>query len=977
MKTFLPPPFALRDAPPLPARRRMLLALPSSALLASPLALVGCGGGGGGDADVGSTGPGADVVLALPRGVDARAVTVVSGSAELAAADRLALPLPDGAPSLVSAVHTSERLLAIGMMAAGTSGQTLGARSSAEALLFLSLGGGLLAGADRTQLLQAVRADPAAATLAAVIEQRWTSDPFALDGPDAQIVTALRGATAAMRAGPASAAGTNAGPAADNQAGGDGRRRALALPPLQRIEPSTALAGVTLLQADAADGEPGIRLQNTKRRAGTAQVYETAYKPEDGARTELGLARVQYARIDLPATRALSVFSAISQLASGPVPWSPVETARFGLPMHAGAEETTYETVCLTPVWDRPEPAFFAELRYSLARNEWRDELKRLYTTAQMELVLGAILEALGVGGGVIASAQLEQAIAAMRAAASATPGVFELLEQAGGGRALLAGWRAWLLNVVDVNSGRALVSGAYRAGVATLVRQANAQLAANIEAANLSAARMAAFRAGIRLLLGAVVITGVVDTVAQYRDLHEGDPALLFTSTLVAPRVQVSPASARLQRNGELPLTARLTGAPSLTPRWRWSLSGGNGLASLRDSRNQSGLAFETADATVTLATTPSSLGPLTVTVEAIVDRNGNPESAGSARSVIEIDETMVTLSPTAARVPRTGGSRSFTLTVNPSRPDLQVEWRCDSRYGSLEAGGQTTSGTRPAITGTALSSTYTGRSDNDGGTWETITAVAFVVESAQRRDLGTASVEVFIEQEFNLVLTPSGGELPVDSSIGMTASFREAPPPGSTVRWTWSHGGVGSLAPRSAAAGATADLATGPTEGTATVTAQATVRLPDGREVTPLPVTVALGVKRGLRTLTLQGGWTIETVYTPYVCGRCGPGATDLNLISADVTAYVVVPRVAGARSYSARLEKPTPDVPRGVPFPSTRTVNPNNLGSTWQDRGGSYWSMLSSASGAVGPGVPGDAIAWFQSRFGDMSVTVTVTL
>jgi hypothetical protein len=686
---------------------------------------------------------------------------------------------------------------------------------------------------------------------------------------------------------------------------------------------------------------------------------------------------VQYARIDVPATRALSVFSAISQLASGPVPWSPVETGRFGLPMHAGAEETTYETVCLTPVWDRPEPAFFGEVRYSLARNEWRDELKRLYTTAQMELVLGAILEALGVGGGAIASAQLEQAIAAMRAAASATPGVFELLEQAGGGRALLAGWRAWLLNVVDVNSGRALVSGAYRVGVATLVRQANAQLAANIEAANLSAARMAAFRATIRLLLGAVVITGVIDTVAQYRDLHEGDPALLFTSTLVAPRVQVSPASARVQRNGELQLTARLTGAPSLTPRWRWTLSGGNGLASLRDSRNQSGLSFETADATVTLATTPSSLGPVTITVEAIVDRNGNPESAGTARSVIEIDETMVTLSPASARVPRTGGSRSFTLTVNPGRQDLQVEWQCASRHGRLEAGGQSTSEATPSVTGTALNATYIGRSDNDGGTWETVRAIAFVVEGGIRRDLGSASAEVFIEQEFNIGLTPSSGKLPTDTTVSLTASLREGLPQGATVAWTWTHGGVGSLAARQApstSSSAAADLATGAADGIATVTVQATVTLAGGRTVTPLPVTVALTVERGLRTLTLAGGWTIETIFTPYECGRCGPGGTTITLVSVNVGAYVVVPKVAGAKSYSARLEKPTPDVPRGVPFPSTRSLSPPNLGS-WEDRGGSYWSFMSGGSGPAENA--GATVAWLQSRFGDMSVTVTVTL
>ncbi len=871
------------------ARRHLLWALPSGLAAASPFALLACGGGGGGDTGT-VAGASAQTTLRLPAGVNASAVTIVSNGGTMpGTGSTVAVPMTDTTMALASVVHESEKLVLLGLLQAGGSSQTLDARSSATALMFMAMGGWALVAADRNKLHQLIVSSANLATLTAVVEARMAADPYALDGPDPAITAALMAALRGAR---------GAAPSAATKGNGTPVRSLAPAPtdpvPLLRIEPGGEVNGISV---DQAGDTPGFTIQNTKRRRGIGHAYKVAYKPTDLPRVDLALAQVQYERIEVASTQSLSVFSALSDILSGTAPWSPVTTPRYGLPMQAGVEQTIYEMVYITPVYDKAEPAFFGEVRYSLLRAGWREELALMFEAAEMELVFGAILEALGFGGIAYTSATFNSAIAAIRSAA--TSDAIVLLNRARSGSALLPGFRAWLISVT--RGGVAIVSDpGYRAGLATLTQQANAQFATDLAAGNMARLRLVAFNGTVRVMLAVSVVAGVLDTAAQYRDLHEGEAASLFTATLVAPKVLISPSSGTVSKGAEQRLTARVTGTPTgATLRYKWALSGSN-LANLSDRLGAVGASFETTSDAVILATTPSTVGTLVITVEALLVVAGStPRSLGTATSQLTMTDTVVQIRPASAPVERVGGSQLFTFSINPApSSSLSYEWSCPSQYGSLSSGAQSTSSGQNSFITSSATATYTVRSGLVGGESETLRCVVFTtapdIATGQvvRTDLGSATADVMVKQKFNIELLGVPAESPTNSTVGLTAHIIETLPTGATVTWTWSGSGVGSVqAPNNDAnsAHSIATLNTGASEGTAIFTAQARVVTPDGQATPILPVTRSTQVKQGLREITFEASGGVFACTDPRACGV------------SEYAAYIV-PRYSRAVSYKA---------------------------------------------------------------------------
>ncbi|HEU4654006.1 MAG TPA: hypothetical protein VFS47_08460 [Steroidobacteraceae bacterium] len=941
-----------------------------SLLLVALAGLAACGGGGGGSsAPPTSNGeqPSAPEVkgsIELPAPVTASDITIVSngGEAKLTGSTFAANTL-DTSLSLVQAISSDGKLVLLGYFKPGVAGQTLNARSSAEALLFLALNGSQFAPIDRARLHDAIASDPITDAIAATIKDRLAANAFAIDEPDAAIVASIQAAVSSAKASSSSAVHKLLA------------RRSNAMDtdvqPMMLIDPSGEVNGIAINQADET---PGFTVTNNKRRRGIIHVYKVGYTPEGGERFDLALAERVGEAIEVSSTESLTVLHALSDVLDGTAPWSPTTSAVIPLTMQSGAERTFYEIVYLTPVYDQPEPAFFLEVRYSLEREPWRQELRDMYAATQFEMVSGAILEALGIGGITYSTAEFNATIAAIRAAASGD--ALALIEQAYAGSALIPGVRSWLahmtrapLNIVE--------DPLLRAWASNLAQKANAQLASNIAAGSVSRARALAFHATLRVLLAVNVVTGIADTAAQYRDVHNGDKATLFKATLLAPKVAISPSSAQLSKGSEMTLTARLTGAPQdIQLAYVWTLTG-NEHASLDDRAGQMGRNLDTQVDHVVLATTPSTEGTLTVGVEVLqVREDGTRKSLGKATSEIVMDDTQAVLSPASALIERVGGSQQFTFTITPepTTPSaLSYEWSCPSEFGSITTQeGFNTSTSQTTATSSSASATYAGRDGLAGGESETIRVTAFYTTpdpqtgEPHRVDVATASADVTIKQPFNIQFLSVPDEVPTDTTVGITAGFAEALPAGARVTWDWLHSGTGTMTRVAGDADARYSMvqfSSGSNEDTALFTVSAHVEVPgdDGYTVNVRPVTRVVRVRKDLRTMTFAGSWTIEVTPDPGTPTR------------GSVVMRTIVPKIAGAKSYSVVLDDPTGDPAKGLSFPYTTGFSPPpSPSSGWEDRGGAYFSGGPSYDGPD----PGGATAWIESRFFDMTVTVTVT-
>lgn len=192
-------------------RRKLLLGLPGGLALASPLALVSCGGssddgGGGFDPAIDEivarlpalkrSAQAVKVVLPVGLGVDPATTHFVTGNnvSQVMADGSAGAVLIDGAPQMGYLFDANGRLLLMSAIEPGVR-TTIDARGSAEALLLAVCEGGLLEPAIRIALRRAL----ADARLDAVVEPVRQAVEAAqrrqgIDPADSELMDALRGA---------------------------------------------------------------------------------------------------------------------------------------------------------------------------------------------------------------------------------------------------------------------------------------------------------------------------------------------------------------------------------------------------------------------------------------------------------------------------------------------------------------------------------------------------------------------------------------------------------------------------------------------------------------------------------------------------------------------------------------------------------------------------------------------------------------
>lgn len=270
-----------------------------------------------------------------------------------------------------------------------------------------------------------------------------------------------------------------------------------------------------------------------------------------------------------------------------------------------------------------------------------------------------------------------------------------------------------------------------------------------------------------------------------------------------------------------------------------------------------------------------------------------------------LDVTGAKLTLSPNPAKAdPTAGAAGKAAITaalegLDASLPgaDIFLHWTCTARYGNLfQVGGSGVDEFDSSLTSPTHDYIPSGVED-DPAQPDVITVVASYrnPQNAKTIEIAKATTTIQLKKKFTLGISPASSTLPTDASLPIAAFINEALPTGTTVAWTWSISGAGSLgASQQSSSGknSTAVLTTGSSDGKVTVSVTARVSVPASAGVpatviTTNPVKALLDVKAGQRTITFRAGGGV------FPC-EVGCGVSDY-------TAYIV-PRMAKATNYTA---------------------------------------------------------------------------
>jgi hypothetical protein len=583
-------------------KRRQLLQLSLALSLTGGALLTGCGGGSSKDDASGPPLVETRGTVTLPSGysvplTELIGTTAFDGAALQTDGSFITKRVEGSAPQLAFLAHAAtQKLSLLGFVGEGMSG--ISAKGTATALLYLSMGLGGLPAPQQKEAVLALEAHPAVMSLADTIAARTAANPYAVLESDPQIVAVLKRAFETL-----TKKGTRAAQAV-------AKTRAEPAPVLSLTPGDQSLARV--VQTDLGTS---VIPTNLGRRPAVAYTYRTGTENSAGQQTMLSAAVRVNGPQELPAvtTWVGSAFSLGNLSAWAPVPGQPV-----ALTLQEGSTKTFYETVMVMASGKTEaegEPAFFAEPRYARELATWRTDRERLNKHAWVSGIFFDLVKS-AIGGAatalsatVVASlvAELEaiEAAAANRILAQAAIGAF--------GNATKFAMESFLRG--DLLSGN-LKNLAYK----TVQRSLEAGQAAVRQRMDLALARMASLALGVLAAAGTLLALG--DLLTTYSDVMASEKGARWNATLLKPTLQLSPDVATIASGESLRLSVNPVGllesATNLT--YRWSVD--HTLAVLSEvnftGSPNVGRQIETRTKVVTLETTPSTEGTLTVRVQA-----------------------------------------------------------------------------------------------------------------------------------------------------------------------------------------------------------------------------------------------------------------------------------------------------------------------------------------------------------------------
>ncbi|MEP7302240.1 MAG: hypothetical protein ABI699_11980 [Caldimonas sp.] len=993
------------DARPDAMRRKLMLALPGSLALASPLALVGCGGGGDAalvaaddPAGVGLDLPPfqrsvAPVRVRLPAGVSialAGTSVMTGNNASAVAADGTAgAVMLEEAPVMAYLFGADGRLLLMGVIEVGR--PMLDSRSTAEALLYIASEAATLEPALQIAFRQVLQTHAVVEPLRVAVEASLGRG--GIDAGDAALMSALGAAQAVIRPAPIAAA--------------SGRAHPLSL----KIQPVDQISGITVKRDPAFNT---VVFENAFRRRAYAWVDRVGHFDQDGKQVLLPTP-VPLKDFDISATTSLSFdnlvvkvgdylvelaqdIGVIGAYQQGTGPFRPVASEPVYLQLVPEEAQASLYRTRIVGIGALDVGQLSAVESAKLDRLRVQTMVEDILIPVLKTMVLPIIGEKIGAKFADdtkrLFAAAVVNDLYDLPVLSNLFPNTMTALKNNDGAGV----WRAlWPELVTSATWGKVLdafLVASYKgtgsvsalllppvfdgSGALVGVTGDAASVQANVEKLKAGLSKVA------RMVTIAKALATVGDVVAIAHDWSESQGLTVFDLTSSGSTLDFTPRDVSAVAGGSVPLTVVLGDAPpadsdSLVG-YEWTVSGAAG-GTLRNQQNGSmATTMSTSGNSVDyVAAAGAALGAIDrVTVKAILkDRNSR---AGNVIAVQKVPATVtigtMKLTPESADMDLGGGQRQeFTITFAQGSGDgFEFEWSCASLNGAISDGTHDTSSGPTTFRSKLPTVYYASNGKALGGETELVSVRVLRITSAPGAAQETSETVATLAApvrypRMTVKLSPGQTQdIPTDIDFGVYASLTSALPNKAELTWVWEVSGVGTiqdLPSFSIGGGGAALFSSGTVEGSATLTVRARIFVPGtpNRTTTTDPASVTLNVRKGMTKVVMEvfGG-----VFGCNIVAACG----------VDSYSGFLVPKFKKAVGYEITITE------LNVGHPYYDSLNPpNTYRRSWinevGDGGGIYFPITHHPHGL---GAEGTKFWCVWTGFGGAvngKATATITL
>ena len=342
--------------------------------LATLVALTACGGGGSPTPRVPEGARAVEGQVVLPAGHDLNlgplSVVTTFGSAAIDEDGRFTAFVVPTADVEMSVVTAAGELVLLGAAKSQDAGSVveLSVQSTAEALLYYSLGGMWLPPRHQTTMRELLQGVAGSGAIADELTRMLAGGGNGLAEPDTAFDAALLAAHQALLPQPQFAGlGLGSGAPLASYSTNGISPQAPGDPNILIHNGTTSKAGAQVLHNP---GGSGAVVLNEYRRPAALLVYEVAWEDEAGVVTPIEPPNLD-ATIDVPATGKLELFNALWDAVSGGAPFAPVVSPAAELDSHPGAAKTHYELVLIGPSLADTDWPIVSDERFASLQEEW------------------------------------------------------------------------------------------------------------------------------------------------------------------------------------------------------------------------------------------------------------------------------------------------------------------------------------------------------------------------------------------------------------------------------------------------------------------------------------------------------------------------------------------------------------------------------------------------------------------------------